>query len=403
VVAGSAAALVVERRAYDAVGGLAPLDDLDAAVVDLCARLGREQGPVVHVPSAVVVDDRPVRSLAGLRAPIDDTGTAWRAVLDRQGPALRRAAAPGRSAGLRVALSVASPSAKVAERWGDWHLAGALGAALERRGHEVRRQTADEADGPVARCCDVHVVLRGLAPVRRTPGQRHVLWVISHPEGVTDAECDDADLVLVASSRFAEALRERTATPVEVLLQATDHHRFRPVEPDPRYRHPVTVVAKTREVLRPSVSDALAAGIRPAIYGGGWDGLVDPALVRSRHVPNEQLAAVYSSAGVVLNDHWETMRVWGFVSNRIFDVLACGTPLVSDHLPELEELLGDVVPTYRTPDELGRLVAAVFEDPEGTRARAERGRRQVLAAHTFDHRAGELLDLLHRHGLDVLP
>jgi spore maturation protein CgeB len=242
-----------------------------------------------------------------------------------------------------------------------------------------------------------------LAPVRRTPGQRHVLWVISHPEAVTDAECDEADLVLVASARFADALRARTATPVEVLLQATDHHRFRPVGPDPRFRHPVTVVAKTRETMRASVADALAAGLRPAIYGGGWDGLVDESLIKARHVPNEQLPAVYASAGVVLNDHWETMRAWGFVSNRVFDVLACGTPLVSDHLPELEALLGDAVPTYGTPDELRQLVAGALDEPAAARARAERGRQQVLAAHTFDHRAGQLLDLLARHGLDVPP
>jgi hypothetical protein len=403
VTAGSAAALLVERSAYDAVGGLAPLDDLDAAVVDLCARLGREQGPVLHVPSAVVADGRPVDSLARLTVPVDAGGTGWRAVLDRQGPALRRAVSPGPESGLRVALTVASPSAKVAELWGDWHLAGALGAALERRGHRVLRHPADQADGPAARCCDVHVVLRGLAPVRRTPGQRHVLWVISHPEAVADAECDEADLVLVASARFAEALRGRTATPVEVLLQATDHHRFRPVEPDPRYRHPVTVVAKTREVLRSGVADALSAGIRPAIYGGGWDGLVDESLIRARHVPNEQLPTVYSSAGVVLNDHWSTMRAWGFVSNRVFDVLACGTPVVSDHLPELVELFGDAVPTYRTPEELRALVTAALDDPEAARARAERGRQQVLAAHTFDHRAAQLLDLLGRHGLGAPP
>ena len=45
----------------------------------------------------------------------------------------------------------------------------------------------------------------------------------------------------------------------------------------------------------------------------------------------------------MLNDHWDTMRAWGFVSNRIFDVLACGTPVISDHLPEIEELFDGAV------------------------------------------------------------
>ena len=112
------------------------------------------------------------------------------------------------------------------------------------------------------------------------------------------------------------------------------------------------MVGKTRDVLRPIVADALAAGIRPAIYGGGWRNLVDPSLIVADHVPNEQVPVVYRSAGVVLNDHWHTMRAWGFVSNRIFDVLACGAPVISDHLPEIEDLLGDAVATYTTPAEL---------------------------------------------------
>jgi hypothetical protein len=397
VPAASAACLVVERRAYDAAGGLLPLPDLDAAVVDLCARLRSRGGRVVVVPGAAVEDGRPVGTMQALETPLVPGGPGWRSLIEHRGPALLRTAAP--DPGLRIACTVACPSAKVAKRWGDWHLASALAVGLARYGHEVRVQTAPEADAPAGRCCDVHLVVRGLAPVRRTPGQRHVLWIVSHPESVETHECDEADLVLVASHRFAEALRQRTATPVEVMLQATDHHRFRPVPPDPAHVHPVTVVAKTREVLRPIVAAAIAVGLRPAIYGGGWHGFVDDELIVADFVPNEELPSVYSSAGVVLNDHWETMRAWGFVSNRLFDVLACGTPVVSDHIPEIVDLFGGAVPTYRTPDELGAIVRALLDEPAGARERAAAGRARVLASHTFDHRAGELLRALVRHGL----
>ena len=217
------------------------------------------------------------------------------------------------------------------------------------------------------------------------------------------AECDAADLVLVASPRFADELRGRTATPVEVLLQATDPARFRPLPPDPRHEHPVTVVAKTRDVQRAVVTDALAAGVRPAVYGYGWDGLIDRHLIVADHVDNELLPVVYSSAGVVLNDHWDTMAAWGFVSNRIFDVLACGTPVISDDLPEVHDLFGDAVPTYRTARQLGDLVAEALDDPAQARARAARGRAIVLEHHTFDHRARALLDLVARHAPPDAP
>jgi hypothetical protein len=398
--AGSGAALLVDRPAYEAAGGLAPLDDLDAAAVELCVRLRAADRQIVLVPSAVVVDHRPVRTRRDLRFAVDPAGSGWAAAIDRSGALLRRAADDRSAAGLRFALTVAAPSAKVAARWGDWHVGQALAESLRRLGHEVRVQTADRADDRAARACDVHLVLRGLEPVVRTAGQRHVLWIISHPETIDDSELDAADLVLVASPRFADHLRRRTTTPVEVMLQATDHRRFHPQPVDPAHRHDVTIVAKTRDVLRPVVSDALAAGLRPAIYGGGWPGLVEPDLVVADHVDNEVLPVVYSSAGVALNDHWRTMQAWGFVSNRLFDVLACGTPVISDPVEGMDELFNGAVLEYHTPDELPALVDDVLADPEGARQRAERGRKVVLASHTFDHRARQLLDCLVRVGIE---
>jgi hypothetical protein len=393
----SAACFVVDRGAYDAAGGLPAGPDLEIAVVELCARLRASGGRIVAAPSAVLLDHRPVSSWRALRRPIDPDGVAWRAAVDRCGPDLLRAARPGGGGALRFVITVAAPSAKVATRWGDWHLAEGLAAALRREGCETRVEPLDRTEDLAGRSYDVRVVLRGLAPVRASAGQRHVLWIISHPESVGDEELDAADLVLVASPRFADHLRSRTATPVDVLLQATDPERFHPIPVDPGTPRPVTVVAKTRDVLRPIVADAIAVGLRPAIYGGGWRDFVDPALIVADHVDNEQLPVVYSTASVVLNDHWETMREWGFVSNRIYDVLACGTPVISDPTPGLADLFDGAALEYHDPHELGELVADVLADQDGARSRAERGRGIILSRHTYDDRARELLEALDRH------
>jgi Glycosyl transferases group 1 len=404
VFAASGACMLVDRRAYEAAGGFAPLDDLDAAVIDLCSRLGAQGGRVVAVPESMVVDHRPVRSVTELSSPIDPSGSAWHDLVNRDGAALLRQARNGEVApSLSIAVTVAAPSTKVAPRWGDWHLAEAFARSLRRLGHAVRVQPVDRADDPAVRCSDVHVVLRGAKAVRATPGQRHVLWAISHPEAIDTHECNEADLVLAASPRLAEHLRGRTSTPVEVLLQATDPRRFRPLSPEPSYAHPVAIVAKSRDVLRKAVADAVAAGLRPAIYGSGWEGLVDPNLIVADYVPNEALPVLYSSIGVLLADHWDAMRSWGVVSNRIFDALSCGTPVISDYLPEVRELFGEAVPMYRDGAELRLLVDAALADPHAARRRAATGREQVLAAHTFDHRAKTFLAALARYELDALP
>ncbi len=404
----TAACLLVDRRAYEGAGGWPELagryadvdvPDVDVVVFELCRRLRAHGGAIVVVPGTVAVDHRPVMRPAELTHPVSISTTAWRDYVEAHGPALMHEASPLPAGHLRIALTVAAPSEKVAPRWGDWHLAEAFARALRRDGHAVRVQTFDHADDLAGHACDVHCVVRGLSPVRRTAGQAHVLWIISHPETINTAECDAADLVLVASERFAAVLRARTRTPVEVFLQATDTDRFRPQSRVPVHTHDVAIVAKSRDVFRSAAADALAAGLRPAIYGSGWEPFVDPALVVSQYVPNEDLPAVYSSVGVLLNDHWDTMRESGFVSNRLFDALACGTPVISDDLAEIEPLFGGAVLTYRSVDELRELVNAALTDPAGARARAERGRELVAARHTFDHRAQEFVAALRRHGL----
>jgi hypothetical protein len=389
--------IALRRAAVQALEPGLPGDDLDAAAIELSVRLAEAGGALVATSAAVVIDHGPIPDPARPDGPIPADGPRWAAVTDRVGPLLLHAVEP--ETPLRLAMTVAAPSTRVAPRWGDWHLAEALARSLRRREVEVVLGALDRADGPVARSCDVHLVVRGKARVRRTPGQRHLLWIMSHPDEVTAEECDDADLVLVASEPFAAHLRTLTTTPVEVLLQATDHRRFDPRPPEPRFAHPVAIVANARHTRRRIVDDALAAGLRPAVYGRGWGGRLDPDLVVAEQVANAELPALYSSVGVLLNDHWDDMRRWGFVSNRLFDALACAAPVISDDVGAVAALFGDTVPTYTTPDDLCRLVEHDLSAPGAARERARRGRQLVLAAHTFDHRADELLDALRVVGL----
>jgi hypothetical protein len=71
--------------------------------------------------------------------------------------------------------------------------------------------------------------------------------------------------------------------------------------------------------------------------------------------------------------------------------------VISDHLDEIATLFGDAVPTFNSRDELRALVETTLENPEPARQRARRGRDQVLAAHTFDHRAHALSEAFRRH------
>ncbi len=291
---------------------------------------------------------------------------------------------------LSFVLKIGAPNRAVAPLWGDLHFAESLARELRRRGHRVLVQTLDEWEDEAGLTFDVVVHLKGLSRFHPKPGQFNVLWSISHPAGLSGEECDGYDLVAVASPLFAEQLRERTRTPVVVLEQATDPWVMYP-EPRAELAHELVYVANSRGVLRPVAAEVQGTKRDLAIWGSGWEGLTDTARVVGEHVPNGELRHVYSSAGIVLNDHWEDMREHGYISNRIYDALACGAVVLSDDVPGLSERFGDAVAIYRSPGELHDSIERLLADPAELRRRGEQGRETVLAGHIFAHRVDELL------------
>jgi hypothetical protein len=364
--------------------GLAADDDRDLAAIVAPATAELEAALARNVHALCSRRSGP-RGFGGLPATADPEGL--RAL------AARRLDHDGFGRPLSIAIKICPPSWDGAERWGDLHFARAIADELERRGHRPLIQVVEEWDDADGRMCDVALHLRGLYPYVPRRGQLSLLWTISHPELVTAAECDRFDAVFTASPRHAAVVGEHAGVPVRVLEQATDPVVFFP-DPDAAHDHPLLFVGNTRGVHRRIVRDAVAAGLRPRIWGSGWAPFVDRALVAGDYLPNDQVRRAYSSAGAVLNDHWDDMREQGFVSNRVYDVLASGGVLVSDDLPELREAFGDAVATYKTPDELAAHVERLLADPAARERMAARGRDLVLARHTFARRVDTLLSVI---------
>jgi GT2 family glycosyltransferase len=291
----------------------------------------------------------------------------------------------------RWVLRIGAHGGRGSERWGDVAVARTIGNELRSHGIVARVLSRDEWAGPTDRSADVTVHLkgRGVAPV--APAQTNILWVISHPSEVAPGELDAVDLVLAGSETLAERYRGRTPTPVMVLPQAADGRRFSPGPADPRRASRVLFVGNTRSVPRPVVLGAVEAGLPLTLVGGGWERYVDPRLVHRRSIPYDELAGWYRSADVVLNDHWEDMARWGLVSNRVFDALAAGTCVVSDHVPGMGELLDGAVVEVDDAAAVGPSVRALLADDAGRIDRAQRGSRMVLADHTWERRAEQLV------------
>lgn len=292
---------------------------------------------------------------------------------------------------LRWTIDISAPAGPRGEQWGDRHFAAALARALERRGQRVAVDHREARDRATRAHDDVLLVLRGLDEVHPTPGPVSLLWVISHPELVTGWEAARYDAVFAASMSWSEQAGSRWGLPITPLLQCTDPELFNPARGRPDAGPTMLFVGNARKVFRPIVQYALATGAELAVYGRGWEPFIDAQLVAGLHVSNTKLGVRYGSAGLVLNDHWDDMRRAGFLSNRLFDAVACAARVVSDDAPGIAETFGASVAVVRSAAELRDILNAPYSSrfPEYD-SRVQQAHR-MHAEHSFDARADRLL------------
>ena len=237
---------------------------------------------------------------------------------------------------------------------------------------------------------NVAVVLRGLAGDRPRPGQLSLMWNISHPDQIGYDEYAAYHGIFVASSSWAALLSQILGRPVETMLQCTDRSRFGFDPRPPAPAGPGVFVGNSRKTYRDIVRWSVEPGLPVDIHGQHWEDYIPAAMIRSQNVPNTRLSGLYATAAFVLNDHWPSMRDFGFVSNRVFDVLGCGGRLVSDELPSIRGLFGDAVLMVRDQQDFNARVSGGLPalPPAERRAAAQK----VLRHHSFDARARQLVD-----------
>jgi len=302
------------------------------------------------------------------------------------------------AAATRYGLRIGVPSWEVIDRWGDYHFARALQRSFERSGHPTRVHFLPDWDSWVSARDDVTLHIFGLkqAPTRR--GQLNLLWQISHPDLASAEMFDRYDHVFVASDHFAERMAATADVPVAALHQATDPDRFWPDPTGPAEE--LLFVANSRKVQRRIIADLAGTEHDLSVYGHGWTAdLVDLRFVKGDLIPNADLRRHYSSAKIVLNDHWDDMRTEGFISNRIYDAVACGAFVISDHVDGIEEEFGGAVVTYREAAELEPLIGRYLGDGLERKRLGELGRDIVVERHTFDQRARVLRDVVDGLGV----
>lgn len=302
---------------------------------------------------------------------------------------------------LRISIKIGTPTYGQRAEWGDYHFAVALKRAFDRQGHSTRIDCLDVWDGPASFGDDVVVVLRGLSRYSPRADQINLMWLISHPEAVEVEEFEGFDHVFVASEPYADVLRSSLSVPVTALLQCTDPEVFSPPAEEGQGMEGdegVVLVGNSRKVFRRIARDCVAEGVDFRVVGTNWEEILGADRILSTHVANDALGDFYARCEVVLNDHWDSMRDHGFLSNRLFDAAAAGAQILTDHVDGLEEVFGDVVLAYRSADELPAVVDAAKKAFRSRRSERMALAERIRDEHSFDTRAETLLGVIQ--GID---
>jgi GT2 family glycosyltransferase len=292
--------------------------------------------------------------------------------------------------GRTIAIKVPCPRPELKEHWGDYHFAVSLAAALFRQGVPARIDFLQDWHSAGDRN-DVNLILRGLSRFAPVDGSLNFMWMISHPDKVSMEELQEYDGVFVASAVWTEKLRLDGLARVKTLLQCTDACRFHPDAFRDALRTRNLFVANSRRVLRPIVRAALEENIPLDLYGEMWEGLAPSEWIRGEKIDNVALAGYYASAEVVLNDHWDSMRECGFVSNRVFDVLACGGSLVTDRVVGLPPELADACHFFDVEGPLRPVLERARRVPGHRTEACLRIAEFVRQEHSFDARAAAII------------
>ncbi|WP_460796773.1 glycosyltransferase [Microbacterium sp. GXF0217] len=297
---------------------------------------------------------------------------------------------------LRWAIKTGVPCTRGGDRWGDIPFAADLANALRAHDQQVVTDRHEAWTRSTSYLDDVVLTLRGRHAIPPQPGAVNILWVISRPELVTVQEVRAYDAVFAASEKWAAWMTSRSGRRVEPLLQATSPRRFRP-DLDP-VREPDDLIfvggSHGHEYGRAIVGLAVQAEAPVGLWGPGWDKFAPERHVRSGYLDTELLPHAYRSANIVLNDHFPDMAEWGFINNRTFDALACGTPMISDAVDGLDLFEGAVV-VADSVQRMRELVADRSWMPSGEQM--ARLSSKIRTEHSFEARARTLLEAAVAH------
>lgn len=232
---------------------------------------------------------------------------------------------------------------------------------------------------------DITIHLFG-SPAKLPKSAYKIVWIYSHPDRVNASVLSQYDKIFCLSPSFIKKINEM-GFEAELMTGATAR---RPVQSEIKYD--IVFVGNSRRLPygRKIVQDVGETPYNFKVWGWGWKNILPQRYYGGEYIDNQRLDELYASSLITLNDHHEDMSREGFVSVRIFDILASGGFCISDKNSGTEEIFGDSVPQYESPEHLSQLIDFYINHPDERLKLMEKG-REIALSHTWQKRAEQFL------------
>ncbi len=131
------------------------------------------------------------------------------------------------------------------------------------------------------------------------------------------------------------------------------------------------------------------------IWGKGWPDMGPHARIEVEPVWGLKKSKIYKATAVNLNIQGTALQISG-VSERVFEIMACGGFVLSKSYPDLLTLFArsGVIEVFSDADDLRKKIGYYLTHDNERREMAARARVLVSAEHTYRHRVTRLLDAI---------
>lgn len=286
---------------------------------------------------------------------------------------------------------------------GDFFLAEDLKLGLQKLGYKVEYRFRENYEDLKLGNIGNVIYFKGYYNFEHLPdaenkndGRKRVLYLY-YVEGLHSEIFNEVDVVACASKKFIEEVVAPTGVIAAYIPQFTNPDRFKSSAKEMDKAYPVLFVGSDHTGFgRKSVDYAVLAGANLSVFGKFWEKTLQPDILKGNFIENNDLYRYYASADIVLNDHRDDMSYYGFVSNRIYDVSASGGFVLTDYLPEIVEVYGDSIATYKDYYDFKEKLEYYLAHPDERKAMAQKA-REITLKNFSNLKIAEMFDALFKN------